>query len=203
MDIRKETEIKIFECPVSDIRKFIETNHYSKNINGVKISVCFKLLHGEELIGAALFGEMSTTAWKRFGTSEKDVLELRRLVLVDDTPRNTESWFLSRILKLLRASTKYKICVSYADPNHGHTGIIYKATNFVFMGMSGRDVGFKDTETGKIYHSRALRTKYKGDFKPFVKKLRQKLEEGILIPIDLLPKYCYTYNLNDKRKRSR
>jgi hypothetical protein len=61
--------------------------------------------------------------------------------------------------------------------------------------MSGKDNGFQDIETGKLYHSRALRTKYKGEFKPFVKRLREKLEKGILIPISLKPKYCYVYSL--------
>ena len=89
-----------------------------------------------------------------------------------------------------------KTVVSYADPNHGHTGVIYRASNFKLYGMSGKDKGFKDVETGKLYHSRALRTKYKGDFKPFVKRLRQRLEDGLLLPIELKPKYCYIYQLH-------
>ena len=61
--------------------------------------------------------------------------------------------------------------------------------------MSGKDRGFRDIETGKTYHSRALRTKYKGDYKPFVKVLRDKLSKGILVPFELPRKYCYTYSL--------
>lgn len=180
---------------LKEIKQFVENNHYSHSVNGVKISHCFKLLDKNIIIGACIFGAMSTTAWKKFGEKESDVIELRRLVLIDDTPRNTESWFISRMIKWIKKNTKHKIIVSYADPNHGHTGVIYKASNFTLVGMSGKDNGFKDLETGKIYHSRALRTKYNGDYKPFVKILRKKLEMGQLIPLELKPKYCYIYKL--------
>jgi len=38
-----------------------------------------------------LFGMMSTTAWKKFSSIESEVLELRRLVLLDKAGRNSES----------------------------------------------------------------------------------------------------------------
>ena len=47
--------------------------------------------------------------------------------------------------------------------------------------------------TGKVYHSRALRTKYKGKYKPFVERLRNKKHLGLLEEIELLGKHCYTY----------
>jgi len=138
---------------------------------------------------------LSTTAWKKFGKCENDVLELRRLVCLDDTPKNTESRCISIMLRWLKRNTDWKVIVSYADTNFGHSGVIYRASNFIFVGESGKDKGFKDPATGKVYHSRALRTKYKGDFKPFVKKLRVKLERGELIQVELKPKLCYIFRL--------
>lgn len=186
-------------CNRKDIQLFIEENHYSKSINGVKVSYCFSIHDvSGNLVGACLFGQLSTTAWKKFGECEKDVLELRRLVTLDTCPRNTESWFISKCINWIRKNTKVKILVSYADPMYGHIGYVYQASNWVYCGVSGKDKGFKDPETGKIYHSRALRTKYKGDYKPFVKILRDKLDNGNLHPIDLKGKYCYTYNIKGK-----
>lgn len=86
------------------------------------------------------------------------------------------------------------IVVSYADPNYGHIGTIYKASNFQYMGVSASDIGYKDTESGKVYHSRALRTKYKGEYKPFVKVLRIKKDLGLLKEIKLAGKHCYVYS---------
>lgn len=195
----KPKELTIEVCPVKEVKDFIEFNHYSKNINGVKVSYCFKVLYDNRIVGAVLFGAMSTTAWKKFSENEKEVLELRRLVLLDEAGKNCESRVVGYCLRWIKNNDKnIKVVVSYADPNHGHSGIIYKASNFEYLGISSQDKGYLDKETGKVYHSRALRTKYKGDYKPFVKKLREKKENGILQEITLKGKHCYIYKLNRK-----
>ena len=187
-------QLTVVLCERAEIKSFVEEHHYSRSINGVKSSFCFKVLYSNRIVGAVLFGQMSTTAWKKFSDYEKEVIELRRLVLLDEAGKNCESRVISQCLKYIKkADSTIKCVVSYADPNYGHTGVIYKASNFKLVGMSGKDKGFIDKETGKLYHSRALRTKYKGEYKPFVKKLRDKLEVGLLEPIQLKPKYCYVY----------
>lgn len=185
----------VSNCSLGDIKVFVESHHYSHSINGIKVSYCFRLLDGDALIGAAIFGQMSTTAWKRFGESEGSVIELRRLVCVDQTKRNTESFFIGAMLRWLKKNTSIAVVVSYADPNAGHVGTIYKASNFTYVGLSGKDYAFRDRETGKVHHSRALRTRYKNDYKPFVKRLRQRLADGLLQRVELPPKHCFTYEL--------
>lgn len=192
----KARELVIAPCELKEVRGFVEENHYSHNINGVKVSYCFKVTHEGVLIGGVIFGAMSTTAWKRFADKESEVLELRRLVLSDCALRNSESRTIGYCLRWLKLNAKgVRVVVSYADPRYGHEGTIYKASNFKHVGMSGQDTGFFDPETGKTFHSRALRTKYKGEYKPFVKVLRDKKERGLLEPVVLPPKYCYVYEL--------
>ena len=194
----KPKELKISICELNGIRSFIETHHYSRNINGVKITYCFKVEYGDKLVGAVLFGAMSTTAWKKFSTKEKDVLELRRLVLLDDAGKNCESRVIGFCLRHIKKNDKsVKIIVSYADPNHGHSGLIYRASNYKYLGKSSPDKGYVDKETGKLYHSRALRTKYKGKYKPFVEKLRNKKENGLLEEISLQGKHCFIFKLHE------
>jgi|SRR5579859_6381830 len=195
------TEFTIEPCKLSDVRAFVETHHYSHNLNGVKISFCFSAKHNGVLVGAVVYGAMSTTAWKKFADSEKKVLELRRLVLLDSVGRNSESRMVGYTLRWIKKNApEVTVVVSYADPMHGHNGTIYKASNFRYIGLSGKDKGFLDPETGKTYHSRALRTKYKGDYKPFVKKLREKNALGKLVPVDLLGKYCYLFEFRRSSK---
>jgi len=178
------------------VRGFIEEHHYSKSTNGVKVSQCFMVLHAGSIVGAVLFGQLSTTSWKKYGESERAVLELRRLVLLDNCGKNSESRVVGYCLRWIKRNMNaVRVIVSYADPEHGHTGIIYKAANFKCAGKTASDRGYKCKETGKIYHSRALRTKYKGEFKPFVKRLRQKQEAGLLEEIVLSGKFIYTYQL--------
>lgn len=189
-------ELQIVDRKV--VRPFIEKYHYSKSINGVKSSKCFGLFDGDRLVGAVLFGPLSTTAWKKYGSKESDVIELRRLVTLDECPRNTESWLISRCLKNLKKEGLYKICVSYADPRHGHCGYIYQASNWNYEGQTSPDKVLVTPE-GREYHSRALRTKYKGDYKPFVKVLREMYDKGELKELEIPGKHIYTYRLDGKQ----
>lgn len=179
---------------VGCIRDFIEKYHYSHNINGLKISQCYALYDGKLLVGAIIFGQLTTTAWKKYGEKESDVVELRRMVVSDCCSVNTNTWFMSRALKHLKKHTDFKVCVSYADPEQGHLGIVYQAANWLYAGQTAPDIVL-ETPEGKRYHSRALRTKYKGELKPFAKRLCDLREEGLLKEVKVAGKYTYLYPL--------
>lgn len=181
------------------IREFVEQNHYSHSVNGLKISECFGLFVENTLKGALIFGELSTTAWKKYSDNEKDVLELRRMVISDEMPKNTGSQFLSKAIKIIKNTTAYKIIVSYADPHHSHCGIIYQASNWSYHGTTNPDVLLK-TPDGKLYHSRAMRTKYKGELKPFARRLQELDSRGLLCKVTVPGKHIYTYKLVGKQR---
>lgn len=185
----------------SEVRDFIEEHHYSHNINGLMSSYCFGLFDSEDtLIGAMMYGKFAMAGvWKKYADNPDDVLELRRLVLVDDTKRNAESFFIGATLRWLKKNTTVKTIVSYADPNYGHSGVIYRATNFVDVGMTspGRVIMWD----GKKYHDKAIRTTYKGELKPFAKKLKDALESGEAYYVKQLPKHIYRLELDSKRHR--
>ena len=180
----------------SEVKDFIEEHHYSHNINGLRISYCFGLYDDETLVGAMLYGGLAmANAWKKYGESEEEVLELRRLVLIDDTPRNSESFFIGHTLRWLKKNTKVKTIVSYADPNYGHSGVIYRASNFTHVGMTspGRVIMYQ----GKKYHDKAIRTKYKGELKPFARELKAALDSGEAEYVKQKPKHIYVYKLKN------
>jgi hypothetical protein len=70
--------------------------------------------------------------WSACPSDPSKVIELNRLWLDDELPRNSESWFVSRTLKMLPP----RIVVSYADPLFGHYGYIYRALNFHYAGWT-------------------------------------------------------------------
>ncbi|MGL4666789.1 MAG: hypothetical protein ACRCWR_02525 [Saezia sp.] len=100
--ILKARELQISPCELAQIRRFVETHHYSHNLNGVKISQCFRVKFEGKLVGGVVFGALSTTAWKRFADSEEKVMELRRLVLLDEAGRNSESRVVGWCLRWLK-----------------------------------------------------------------------------------------------------
>tara|TARA_R110000850_G_scaffold223373_1_gene349077 strand:+ start:225 stop:812 length:588 start_codon:yes stop_codon:yes gene_type:complete len=180
----------------SEVRDFIETNHYSKSINGCIADYCFAMFNGEDMIGAAFFGRMAMAGqWKRFSDKESNVIELRRLCCIDETPKNTESYFIGRMLRWLKKNTDIHIVVSYADAEYGHSGVIYKASNFDYLGKSkGARVIMHN---GRRYHDKAIRTKYKGNLKPFAVRIKAALDVGEAYYKDTAGKHTYTYRLKE------
>lgn len=127
------------------------------------ISYAYGLLSGGDLVGVVTFGtppsrHMQISACP---TNPSDAIELNRLWVDDSQPRNTESWFVSRALKLVPPH----IVVSYADTAHGHSGIVYRALNFRYAGWTDMDrktprFDYVPIEEGR--HSReAFRSGYK------------------------------------------
>lgn len=181
-----------------DIQAFVEENHYSGSINGCIADYCFGLFDGEVMVGAMFYGRMAMrNQYKRFAQEEKDVTELRRLCCIDNTPRNTESYFIGWTLRWLAKNTGIKVVVSYADKEHGHRGVIYQASNFKLEGErpGARVIDFE----GKTYHDKAIRTKYNGELKPFAQRLKLALEEGRATYRNTAGKICYTYELRRRR----
>ena len=178
-------------CHRREIREFVETYHYSKNINGISSPYCFKLLDSGDMIGAMIYGYIGMRGvWKKYVEKETDIIELRRLCCIDDTLKNTESYFIGYTLRWLRDNTEIKKVISYADKTYGHAGGIYKASNFKHLGMTnkGKVIVYKN----KIYHDKTIRTK-----KPYAERIKTALDNGTAHYRDTLQKHIYMYELRN------
>ena len=193
----RDRKVKDFEVKLitrKDVQDFIEKWHYSQSINGLRVSHVFGLFCDDDLIGAMIYGPLGmANTWKKYGETENDVIELRRLCCIDNTPKCTESYFIGKTQRWLKKNTNHKIIVSYADAHYNHTGIIYRATNFQYEGLTskGRVIDYD----GRTYHDKAIRTMYKGKLKPFAQRLKQALESGDAKYISTPGKHIYTFKL--------
>ena len=191
---KKVTDFEVKLITRKDVRDFVETWHYSQSINGLRITYVFGLFCEGDLIGAMIYGPLGmANTWKKYGETENDVIELRRLCCIDNTPKCTESYFIGKTQRWLKKNTNHKIIVSYAEAHYNHTGIIYRATNFQYEGLTtkGRVIDYD----GRTYHDKAIRTKYKGKLKPFAQRLKQALESGDAKYISTPGKHIYTFKL--------
>ena len=124
-------------------------------------------------------------------------MELRRLVCVDDTPTNTESYFIGQTFRWLKQNTDIEVIISFADQHYGHSGVIYKATNFEYLGETApARVLMVD---GKEYHSRSLNQHRR----PYGRELKRRYDEGDenIFFISRKPKHIYVYYLTRKIKK--
>ena len=199
------SKIKLYTvelCERSEIRDFIEEWHYSKNINGLISDYCFKLLDEHKtIIGGMIYGRIAMAGvWKKYADKESELTELRRLCCIDDTPKNTESFFIGNSLRWLKKNTDVLRVISYADMTYGHEGIIYKASNFKHCGMTakGKVIMFNK----KRYHDKTIRTKYKGKLKPYALRIKLALETGEAEYVNTLGKHIYIYELIDRKHKN-
>ena len=200
----KVSDYKVELSEYKVVKPLIEKWHYSHSVRGLQISQCFGLF-GEDmfglpkLIGGMIYGVPSSRMGQksvRYGNKPGKVLELKRLCCIDDTPTNTESYFIGKTLKWLSKNTDYQVVVSYAYPDYGHSGTIYKASNFIHYGMTGTDkVLMVD---GEKYHRRFINRDFSAAYE--VKKRYEDGDKNVYFR-PTPEKHIYIYYLDKKLKR--
>ena len=200
----KVRDFTVEEVLRRSIAPFIEKYHYSQNVNGVQSTNCFGLYKEGNfglptMIGAMMYAwpSMPATAKKYNPDDPLRIYELRRLVCIDDTPTNTESYFIGQTFKWLKKNTDIEVIVSFADQHYGHSGVIYKATNFKYFGETApARILMVD---GKEYHSRSLNQ----DKRPYGRELKRRYDAGDpnIFFNNRKPKHIYVYYLNRKIKK--
>ena len=210
----KVSDFTIEPVPKKAVDAFIKKWHYSQSTRGLHISHCFGLYSDDgpfglpRMIGAMIYGQpaMPDTAKKYHPDNPLRCWELRRLCCIDDTPTNTESYFIGKTLRWLRQNTEIEVIISYADLEQGHEGVIYKASNFHHLGNNGG--GRVLMVDGKMFHARSMNQKQK----PYGRELKRRWEnkeghsfwdseETDMYYQDVKPKNIYVYYLNKKIKK--
>ena len=197
--LTKVSDFIVESVPRSAIQKFVERWHYSHSTNGVQHTQCFALFDGMKMIGAMIYAlpSMKATAAKYNPINPLRCWELRRLCCIDDTPTNTESYFIGKTLRWLKQNTDIEVILSYADLEQGHEGVIYKASNFHYLGQTGG--GTKLMVDGVLRHNRSLNQSKR----QFGRTLKRRYEAGDpdVFQVQVKPKNIYVYYLNKKIKK--
>lgn len=123
--------------PISsrEAQRMVIKNHYLHR--RAPITHAFGLIIDGVCFGVVTFGTPASRHMLLSACPQhpENVIELNRLWVCDSQPRNTESWFLARALRMLPP----KIVLSYADTAVGHRGYIYRAANFFYAGWTDMD----------------------------------------------------------------
>lgn len=140
-------------------RTIIAAKHYSKRwVNNGYIHL--GVYHHRRLVGVMQWGyALVPNSGRRVvkGTGNKEYLELNRLWLHDQMPKNSESRAISYALKYIKkAYPQIKWVQSFADERLGGAGIVYQACSFDYIGC--HDSIFYELE-GEWYHTIAISRK--------------------------------------------
>ena len=165
----------------------------------------------DELIGCIVYGTpVGGNVMRGDGISpllnHGEVLELTRLWIQDGHGANIESWTISQSFDWIRKNyTKVKVLISYADPDAGHLGKIYQATNWKYQFIENTSdtadfyVSFRPPPNYDWIHSRTISSKYGGRNKEI---MSTKLPKPYWMKT-LRRKFRYLYFLVNKKEKKK
>lgn len=150
----KRPQLKI-DWATHEAAKFACENwHYSKKVPVNKLAK-LGVWEDKRFIGVVIFscGSAGCSSYsKTLGIKITEIAELARVAL--NFHKTPVSRIIAVALKILKKKMPgLRILVSYADREQNHTGIIYQATNWTYVGLSSKDFAYIDGK-GKRHHSR-------------------------------------------------
>lgn len=185
------TELLVAPCDAKAAKYAVMNFHYSKKMPLGKL-IKYGVWENNNFLGAVIYGRgTGTYLGQPYGLDMIEVCELVRVALREHKSPVTQ--ILSKTIKLLRQENQgLRLIVSFADPNFGHTGIIYQAGGWIFAGLS--PVQTEYFYKGKWFHSRNLGRLGFGGF-PEIARL-SKEEKKLLPTRKQKGKYRYLYPLD-------
>jgi hypothetical protein len=125
---------------ISTARRIVEKYHYAAGGSNTAV-----YLHGlfrkdeyfdEQCLGVAWWLPPTRSAAEAtYPDNWQGVLALSRLAILPDVPANACSFLISRSRRLIDR-TSWPCLVTYADEWRGHTGAIYLADNWQYVGLT-------------------------------------------------------------------
>ena len=143
---------RIIPASISYVDHFIQ-RHYLKKRPAI-VLLALAMVVNDLPVGCVVYSAPPREADKRYGGK---TWELARVYLLDEVPRNAETWLIAQSIKhIKRKFPDVQHLLSYADPSAGHTGVIYKAGNWLEDGRTDQErktprCDYVDARTGKKY----------------------------------------------------
>ena len=164
MTLAMGVKLRVDWCEYKAAKFAVENWHYSGCMPAIK-NVNLGVWEGGDFIGAVIFSRSANNnLGKIFNLGQSQYAELTRVAL-DDHQSPVSQIVSYAIKKLHKKDTGLECLFSYADPIQDHTGTIYQAMNWYYLGrgaksrvgkpqgcdrwMHGRQIG-RLSQTGKI-----------------------------------------------------
>jgi hypothetical protein len=169
-----------------EIKELLYTYHYLKDESkdfksgfnyGLYRKSFTDILRVGSCLGACVFTglpvpEIAVGAFGLQRNEQEGIYELSRLCIHPDVQKeeyNITSWFVSRCIRRFRKDAPVRAILSYADSNH-HTGVIYRACNFQYYGLTDPKKDFYYADGTK--HSRGSVKGKEGEWRERSRKHR-------------------------------
>jgi len=145
---------RVADCTLSEAQELVRRYHYAKGGSNTRT-----FSHGLYLrspyskpFGVAWWIPPTKAAAKaNFPEGDwQQVLSLTRLVLAPEIPTNAASFLIAQSVKRIKKDPRWKCLVTYADTWRGHTGTIYRAAGWQYLGLTTPETTFVDSEGAMV-----------------------------------------------------
>ena len=150
----RKTEWIVRPVQLSIARNIIEQYHYAASATNTGVYTHGLFKKGEDFFDNQCMGvawwlpPTKNAAIATFDGEWRKVLSLTRLAVVPGVPKNACSFLLAGSIRLIDKN-KWHCLVTYADTWQEHSGTIYKANNWEYMGLTKPSPVFQ-SDTGKM-----------------------------------------------------
>lgn len=183
---------KVIPIDYQDCKEWFLKKHYAHRIP--PIDFCFGLYDYDILIGVCSYGTPLSSKLRESVGNNK-LYELNRLVVNDNLPKNTLSFFVSKTICLM---PKPCVLVSYADTSQNHHGYIYQATNWIYTGLSVKFMDYMVKGMENL-HGQSIMDMSRGQ-ENRVQWLKEKFGDKLYMK-ERPRKHRYFYFVGDKRQK--
>lgn len=143
--VKNDWEVK--PIPYQEAKSFVEEHHYAHggaNTAVATFGLFYKsdstTLHGISWWMPPAYGAAKALC----GENHRSVLALSRFCLVEERPENAGSFLISKSIKML--DKRWGMLLTYADEALHHNGGLYRASNWNYHGLTGRQPMYWDNE---------------------------------------------------------
>jgi len=140
VDKLKSKDWVVRDVGISTARNIVEAFHYSGGATNTRVYTHGLFKKGEDFFDNQCLGvawwlpPTKNAAIATYDGDWRKVLSLTRLAINPEVPSNAASFLLGASIRMIKKIGNWDCLVTYADTWRNHTGAIYKATNWEYMG---------------------------------------------------------------------
>ena len=160
--LKHEWEVR--DAPLTEAQRLVREHHYARGGSNTAVYVhgLYRKSDGV-LCGVAWWLPPTRVACESVDKERwKKVISLTRMVLIPGTPKNACSFLLAKSVRAIRTDGRFVALVTYADESQGHTGGVYKAAGWDYIGRTGPYPRWLDA-SGKQVAPKATKNRTKAE----------------------------------------
>jgi hypothetical protein len=147
--VARRGDYSVRDVPMADAVAFIRSHHYAKGCSQTAV-YRHGLFRDNILVGVALWLPPTKRCAMTVHEHWQRVLSLSRLAVAPTEPQNAASILIGASIRLIRREGEWKALVTFADDSQGHTGTIYRATNWIYRGKTSATPRWEDSNGRQV-----------------------------------------------------